>query len=53
MDPAAIIEMTGIEINRHMSQEYVDFKVDRPFLFFIKEKSTNLIFIAGIMNEIK
>jgi len=32
--------------------ERVDFIVNRPFLYFIKEKSTNLIFFAGIMNKI-
>jgi serpin B len=30
----------------------VDFKVNRPFLFFIKEKSTGLIFFSGVMNRI-
>jgi len=30
----------------------VDFKVNRPFLYFIKEKSTGLIFFAGMMNKI-
>ena len=30
----------------------VDFKVNRPFLYFIKEKSTSLVFFAGIMNSI-
>jgi serpin B len=30
----------------------VDFKVNRPFLYFIKEKSTGLIFFAGVMNKI-
>ena len=30
----------------------VDFKVNRPFLYFIKEKSTGLVFFAGVMNKI-
>ena len=30
----------------------IDFKVDRPFLYFIKEKSTNLVFFAGVINKI-
>jgi len=36
-------------------REYVpvDFKVNRPFLYFIKEKSTELICFEGVMNEIK
>jgi serpin B len=30
----------------------VDFNVNRPFLYFIKEKSTKLVFFSGIMNKI-
>jgi serpin B len=30
----------------------VDFKANRPFLFFIKEKSTNLVLFTGVMNKI-
>jgi len=31
----------------------VDFKVNRPFLYFIKEKSTGLVLFAGVINKIK
>ena len=30
----------------------VDFKVNRPFLYFLKEKSTGLVFFVGVMNQI-
>jgi len=30
----------------------VDFKVNRPFLYFIKEKSTGLVFFSGVINKI-
>ena len=51
MEAAAvtIIEMLGASSNEYTS---VDFKVNRPFLYFIKEKSTGLVFFAGVMNKI-
>jgi serpin B len=51
MEAAAItiIPMAGSSGKKFTT---IDFKVNRPFLYFLKEKSTGLIFFAGIMNKI-
>ena len=43
-----LVAATGSDPRR----ERVDFRVNRPFLYFIKEQSTSLVFFAGIMNVI-
>jgi len=48
---ATLIEMPVTSVEP-IETVCVDFKVDRPFLFFIKEKSTNLVFFAGVINKI-
>ena len=51
MEAAAVTIVGTLGANLY---EYipVDFKVNRPFLYFIKEQSTGLIFFAGVMNKI-
>jgi len=51
MEAAAV---TSINSTSSSSFEYtpVNFKVNRPFLYFIKEKSTGLVVFAGVMNSI-
>ena len=46
---ATVIEWAGMD---NIEYTPVDFKVNRPFLYLIKEKSTSLVFFAGIMNSI-
>ena len=53
MEAAAVtIALMAGSSERTPEYVYIDFKVDRPFLFFIKEKSTRLVFFAGVMNKI-
>lgn len=51
MEAAAV---TVIAMLGSSNFEYIpiDFKVNRPFLYFLKEKSTGLVFFAGVMNKI-
>ena len=55
MEAAAVtvIGMMGASGPSKLEVVQVDFKVNRPFLYFIKEQSTGLVFFAGVMNEIK
>jgi serpin B len=49
---AAAVTMIGMFGSSYRKYTPVDFKVNRPFLYFIKEKSTGLVFFAGVMNKI-
>ena len=49
---AAAVTLIGMVGSANIEFTMVDFKVNRPFLYFIKEKSSGLVFFAGIMNKI-
>ena len=46
---ATLLEVVSSDLHEYTK---VDFNVNRPFLYFIKEKSTGIVFLTGIMNQI-
>ena len=51
---AAAATLIFLDVSAGVEYTYprVDFKVNRPFLYFIKEESTGLIFFTGIIHKI-
>ncbi|MDR2910818.1 MAG: serpin family protein [Bacteroidales bacterium] len=49
---AAAVTVIGMVGSAGIKFEHVDFKVNRPFMYFIKEQSTGLVSFTGVMNRI-
>jgi serpin B len=50
---ATVIEVVGGSGPSYNPPPPPDFTVDRPFIFFVKEKSTGTIFFAGVIRNLK